>query len=331
MINKAGWYYTNTGNSFYEIVMVGNSAAIYAVDPTNVYGVTDKGGTYLKDFMFLNGFNNLRMPAQMPTGRVKRWMFHIKNPSYLSDFFGIPDWYTGSILQSIDVNYEIDTWIQNFIDNNVRFDFLIITEGEELDPTMKTKLREGLTASQGAENKGRGGYLGVGYDTNVKVVELNKIDHSSLFAAKSEYIQQIVQAHGISQYSVAASNGGKSIAGNEAIGALRADYESYIKPTQEFYASKLNQMFQMMFNVNPQLTFKPMDVVSEKEKAVIADTFIKNKVASASYFRRKLFPDMTDEEIKDAEESTVDNTKVNFQEKPDAFDDTQSYERADRR
>jgi hypothetical protein len=328
---QAIFEWVHTGNIFFEVVGIGTNVAIYKVSADYVYGVLNKYGSYIDKYQFLTGAGNLVIPAKKGELSAFRYIKHIKRPNIYTQFFGVPDWYSLATLQSIDVIYGLDEWLEKFISNNARFDFLIVTEGEELTNDEKTALRAALSANKGSSEKGKGGYLGVGFDTQVKVIELNKVDHSGILKTKVDFEQQILQAHGLSAQSVGISNGGKSIAGNEAIGALRTDYESNIKPEQLFLANQINAMFYEIFKVDPQLTFMPMDVVSEKEKAVIADVYIKSGVASKSYFRRKLFPDMTDEEIKEANEVTETDGKINFQEKPDAFDDTQSYERADRR
>jgi len=233
-------------------------------------------------------------------------------------------------MQSIDINYAIDTWIESFMSNNARFDFLLVTTGQYLSEKQENKVKSTLTGAKGVENSGKGGILSLDSDSDVKLLELNKVDHSSFLDGKGEYIQQICQAHGLSGHSLGFSKGGKSIAGNEAIGALRKDNEVTIYPMQVKLENDFNRLFYMLFGVNPDMKFKRMDVVSDKEKAVIRSTDIGSGIISPSYARRKSYPDMTQEEIDEIKLMETSNN-TNFEEKPDSFDDTQNYERADRR
>ena len=336
VISKFGIDIVELGMSYLEVVGndFNNTMSIYPVDPDFVTAIPNREGNKIVAYKYYKSGKTYRISATKEDG-LYRFLFPIMYPNNKSQIYGVPDWY--SAMDVIDSHYAIDTWLDSFIDNNARFDFLIVTMGGGLSKSDKNKLKSQLSNNKGVENKGKSGYLSLDYDTKVKVIELNKVDHSNFINLKDKYDMQIVRSHGILGQNVNVTSGsGSSIAGNEAIGALRSDAETYVHPKQQLIEDRINKLFLICRGVNPQFKLKKMDVVSDKEKATIADMFINNKTAPPSYYERTLFPDLSDEEKKEIRairenSEQEDNKTTNRMEKPDSFDDTQNYERADRR
>lgn len=330
VINKSVYDYVQYGQTYIEVVGIGGKVYFYNVEPSMFNMILNKSGNKPLFYAFqpTSGSGTMYIDANYEGSTNFRFLYSIKNYNSYSSFFGVPSWI--SALQSIDINYAIDTWIKSFMSNNARFDFLLVTTGQYLSESQETKVKNTLTGAKGVDNAGKGGILSLDNDSDVKLLELNKVDHSSFLDGKGEYIQQICQAHGLSGHSLGFSKGGKSIAGNEAIGALRKDNEVTILPMQIKLENDLNKLFMIIYGVNPELKFTRMDVVSDKEKSVIRSTDIASKIISPSYARRKNYPDMTQEEIDEIKEMEI-SENTNYDEKPDSFDDTQNYERADRR
>ena len=337
VISKMVYSFYNNGQAYLEVVGSKNDFNLYNSSPTNFKALLNKYGNKV---MFYAYDYTKREPkfikAFYDGSPYFRFLFSLRMPNDWSQFYGVPDWI--SAIQSIDTNYSIDTWIQSFVENSARFDFLLVTQGQQLNKQQEEKVKTVLTGAKGVTNAGKGGYLNVDYDTKVQVVQLNAVNHSSFFDGKGEYIQQIIQSHGLSSQSVGFSNGGNSIAGNEATGALRKDAETYITPMQIFIENNINKLFTQITGINPDFRFARMDVVSDKEKAVIRDADVKNRIAPPSYFTRTNYADLTKEELAELQSIKDDDKKqnekqerTNFEEKPDSFDDTQNYERADRR
>jgi hypothetical protein len=133
--------WVHTGNMYFEVVGIGTNVAIYKVSADYVYGLLNQYGTAIGSYQFLTGAGNLVIPAKKGDRAAFRYIKHIKRPNVLTQFYGVPDWYSTATLQSIDVIYGLDEWLENFISNNARFDFLIVTEGEELTDSEKTSLK----------------------------------------------------------------------------------------------------------------------------------------------------------------------------------------------
>ena len=330
VINRAVGDYVQYGQAYIEVVGIDGNTYFYNSKPSPFELILNKSNNRPLFYKFNSesGSSETYISANYDGGANFRFLYSIKTYNSFSPFFGVPSWI--SAMQSIDINYAIDTWIESFMSNNARFDFLLVTTGQYLSEKQENKVKSTLTGAKGVENSGKGGILSLDSDSDVKLLELNKVDHSSFLDGKGEYIQQICQAHGLSGHSLGFSKGGKSIAGNEAIGALRKDNEVTIYPMQVKLENDFNRLFYMLFGVNPDMKFKRMDVVSDKEKAVIRSTDIGSGIISPSYARRKSYPDMTQEEIDEIKLMETSNN-TNFEEKPDSFDDTQNYERADRR
>lgn len=328
IIVQAGAYFLETGNAYLEAVKVGNSKPmIYVANPKKCRAVINKSKTAIKNYLFLQEMGRaIPISATKANSDDYRFLYHIKNVNTMSQIYGVPDWY--SVTTAIDIHYGIDMWLKSFLNNNARFDFLIVTEGRPLNKESEKRLKDTLGKAKGLENKGRGGYLSVGADTKVHVIELNKVNHSSFFEGKDKYSAQIIRNHSLSPSSVGFSSGGSSIAGNEIIGALRKDYETYISPLQEYFAQKMNNLLYLIYGVNPEIKFKKMDVVSEKDQAIIDNIYLSSNVISRTYIRRVRFPDILDNEIDDAEKQTIEtseNKKPFLGEHPTNWDSTENY------
>jgi len=317
--------YYEFGLGILEVRAVDNAYALYNAPPDDIWAELNKGATDVVNYIYRGNYMNLKLPAKMQNSRYKRFAYPIKMLSNRDAVFGYPDW--TSAFDAIDINYDIDTWIQSFLENNARFDYLVVTSGDILDEDEQENLKTGLAGHKGLDNKGKAGYMGLMPDTTVDVIELNKVDHSHFFAGKGEYIQQIIQAHSLSPQTLNFSRGGQSLAGNEIVGAIRKDYRTYIKPHQNYIESKINNLFLQLLGFNPDIRFNQMDVTSAKEKALIYEIFMTNKVIPSSYVERHEFPDMTEEEKREVKDDRENNDEETSERKDrdidkQAFDET---------
>jgi len=329
VILQVGTDFIDGGNAYFEGVRIaGGKPMLYSIDPKNVRIILNKTRTAVENYAIkINNMGKMiLLPPYKKDDKQYRFVYHIKNTNTFSRIYGYPDWY--SAITAIDIHYGIDIWIKSFLDNNARFDFLIVTAGNSLTAKDEDRLKAVLGKAKGIKNKGKGGYLSVGFDTKVQVIELNKVDHSSFFKGKDKYNTQIIQAHSVSPSSVSFSLGGNSIAGNETIGALRKDYETYIKPVQVLLEQKINNLLLLMYGKQFALQFKKMDVVSEKDQAIIDNIYLSSNVVSRSYIRRVRHPELLDSEIQDAEReaiNNVENKKPFLGEHPTNYDSTENY------
>ena len=321
--------FENYGNGYLEVVGIkGQRPKIYNVSPTSLRALMNAEGNEVIAYQYYTGLTKfLRISATKDSENNFRYIFHIKNANDLSQVYGVPTWL--SCTQSIDINYAIDTFIENFMENNGRFDWLVITQGQPLSKTAKEGLKTALSSVKGVENAGKSGYISADYETEVKVVQLNPVNHDSFLKGKGEYQMQIIQSHGLSSNAVSFSQGGNSIAGNETIGSLRKDYETYIKPEQLFLETKLNQLFYNLFGINPAIKFEQMDVVTEKDRATINDIYLNQGVICPSYIRRTQYPEMTSAEVTESEELEVKQKEglSNHDEAPMNYDASDTYTR----
>ena len=334
VIVKFVYTFVHLGQAYLEVVGNKKDFNLYNSAPQNFRAMLNDFGNKVMFYAYnWQQASPKFIKAGYDGSQYFRFLHSLGMPNDRSQFYGVPDWYSG--IQSMNINYAIDTWIESFVNNSARFDFLLVTAGQPLNKEQEEKVKATLTSGKGVKNAGKGGYLSVDYDTKVEIIQLNNVNHKSFFDGKGEYIQQIIQSHGVSEHSAGFSKGGNSIAGNEAIGSLRKDSETYIMPTQIYIESSLNSLIYQITGIFPDIRFKRLDIVSDKEKAVIYDVMIQDKVIPPSYVTRVIYPDLTKEEIAELttirEKETVEEKRKDFQEQPDSFDDTQNYERADRR
>ena len=321
--------YIEFGNAYLEVVGVdGNLPKLYNVNPLYLRAIKNIDGTKIVAYQYQKGMGNfLKISSEKGDDKNYRFIYHIKNVNSLSQVYGYPDWW--ACRDAILINYTIDEFMQGFLDNNAHWDYLIVVNGSPLSKASKESLKAGISSAKGAENTGKGGLLTLDYDSNVQVIQLNKIDHTSFLNGKNNYIMQIIQSHGLSTNSVSFSESSSGISGNEATGALRKDSESVIKPIQFSLESKLNRLFYQLFNINPKIKFVEMDILSKKERATISDIYLNQGVISPSYIRRTQFQDMTAEEVAEAKKiaENTDKNLSNHDENPTGWESTEDYQR----
>jgi hypothetical protein len=145
-------------------------------------------------------------------------------------------------------------------------------------------------------------HLDLGDDGKVEIRELNRITDGSFLQMKEFYKDQIIEAHDLTAELIGRSSGQASLSGNDSIGALKTINERHIKPTQKMLSTHINRLLQMLLGFNPEFVLKPIQVLDAKTESIIRLNDVKAGIVSPRYFRRKNYPDMSNEEISATEE-----------------------------
>jgi len=290
-----------SGNGFIECIKAGNAIAWYPTNTLYTYVVPNKKNTdvemYVKvdnDYNVKKEFSALRFDENIINGR--RYMFHLKNDCISSDYYGEPEYV--SAINSISGNYIIDQWKINFFNNNARFDYAIIINGGELDKSAKDKIKAHLEENHSTyERSHKALVLGLPEGVTIDIKQLNQTTGDEFLKTKDYLKLQILSAHGIVPDILGVANGGKSIGGNDALGALKLFNETYVKPKQRIIEIAINKLFVKFFDINPEFKLNQMNITDKKTEALIRQMDITSGILSRSYAQRKHYPEQTPEDV----------------------------------
>ena len=251
------------GNSYIEIVKVGNEYQFYHRRPQNFRA--DKKGEgfwYSADWRKIETdsknyapifypkfpfFGDVKNPNDKKSNqKFKRCIAHFANYDPRSVFYGRPHYI--SAINDIDIEYRISKYNLDEFDNGFKADMIMTIFKNIKDETEFQKAKDELKSQHVGEGK-NGGFIIEAVDSlDGKPAVIQKIDRTTdgQFTIESERVQRnIIKAHGLTPSLVGIATQGQLGSNQQIISEFEIFQNTQIEP---FHTSKLrwlNKIFKM--------------------------------------------------------------------------------------
>lgn len=290
------WYnHEIYNNAYLEIIRTAHNLNIYNANSKNIFiKPKKKNGRMIPGFVdkfiqinsALNDDSVELDPYNGKSAKYKHYLYQLKGLSAKCDYYGTPTYL--SVLRNIDENAYIVTYNTNFFRNNGQPNFAIFFTGTSFSSKEREAMRKEFEDSfKGIDNQHKSLIFAVnshiGKDKPGVIVEkLSQPVDGSFKELNNTNRDLIAMIHGVPPKILGIAQGSSFGGGTADIGALKSFIETTIKPKQAILENYFNNLFSEEFGENPRLKFRSLDVISEKDKAVI-DSLYFNMLDGGGY------------------------------------------------
>ena len=288
ILNKAIKDYWINGNLTIGIKKVGDNYLVKHLNSSyiraRVKKISNKSTTEIERYYEAdelgNFTSNIYYPLKRDTNIINGKWYLVRMLEYTqrNRYYGLPIYLSG--LYNIAENKIIYNYNKNFFNNNARPDYAIIVEGASLTEDQKTAIGDYLgTNLKGYKNAHKTLFLDVnGTDVKIRLEKISGMDEGAFRLLRLDNRDEIIQSHLVPPKLIGVSSSGGLAGGNEAIGALKMLSETLV-PTQIKLNNFINSIFKKIFNIDLKFKLLSMDLINEKDQAVVYG--ILSKIADA--------------------------------------------------
>jgi len=278
ILNKTIKDYWINGNSTIGIKKVGDNYLVKHLNSSyiraKVKKINNKSTTKVEKYYEADELGNFTSNTYYPLNRDtdivngKWYLVRMLEYTQRNRYYGLPIYLSG--LYNIAENKIIYNYNKNFFDNNARPDYAIIVEGASLSDDQKTAIGDYLgTNLKGYENAHKTLFLDVnGTDVKIRLEKISGMDEGAFRLLRLDNRDEIIQSHLVPPKLIGVSSSGGLAGGNEAIGALKMLSETLV-PTQIKLNNFINSVFKKIFNVELNFKLLSMNLINEKDQAVV--------------------------------------------------------------
>jgi len=285
------------GNAYIEVVRLGGAVVgFYHLPARDVFVRKDRQGFWQKGGAGV-GFCNFKALPFVAQGRDAaatsgRELIHLKKYSVQSSYYGMPEW-LGSLV-ALATHQQVGEFNLRFFANSGMPDLALIIEGgsmneEDMD-TLQSYLAENI---KGVVNAHKTVIIPVKErDVHVRIEKLSDIKEGSFKLLKDLTRDEIVSAHGVPPRLVSILSAGGLGGSGEGIAQLSTFMNIDVVPGQSRLEYTLNNSFQAMFGVDPQIKFWEMEIMSYPEKINSYSLAVQTGILTVNEVRKELgYPD----------------------------------------
>jgi len=222
---------------------------------------------------------------------AKRYIHRIGYNKNKSSYYPEPEYIP--IIQKIIESYLIDNVNQDFFSNHARPDVVFVFTGGNISTGNEDKIKEyyqeNLREFKGINNQRKTMVLtGSGKDAKIEIVDLSKHEDGQ-FSDRQQYLEYcIARSHRIQPKlaSLLVKGSGGFQGGTGVIGELFAQNQLLLRPEQSDLEDDLNLVLESLFDFNPELKFRTVDMNNQKDLVVFLGILIKNKVIGLKEARK---------------------------------------------
>jgi len=239
------------------------------------------GGIGVRKYVQLSKEKNSKQEFFPYDGNPKigrNYMYWIGYKTLSSSYYPEPEY-----LPAKDKIYEdifVDKNNIDFFKNRAIGDYAILISGTKLTTkgkeTVKEKYKENMKQFRGFGNQHKTMIIeSPGEHAKIQIVDLAKIEDGQYSKRQQALEGSIARAWGITPSLISLTKGGSGFGGGGvAIGDLFLQNQIMIRPEQEEFEEDMNLILESLFGFNPEIKFRTIDNVNQKDMAVILNQII---------------------------------------------------------
>jgi hypothetical protein len=231
-------------------------------------------GKVLSYWQVINGEYSPYMPYVGKDGLVGHRIYesHIQSP--LSDYYGEPQYVTA--LKFMVENDGISEFNRSFFKNGAKPSFALIGTGHTITDGEKASIDAQMAANTGTTNTGKILTLMFGSEkAKIMLQQMSQSFDGSFLEQKKLNDESIMIAHQASSRLLGKSGSGSIGGGSEDYSSIKKYLETVVEEKQSMLEEYINAFLEEEFGVNPQFKLNSIDVMSEKDRAIISGVLFK--------------------------------------------------------
>lgn len=302
------------GLSHIEIVKMNNIVSMYHVPAEFIYAkpvvvggiVTNRIECWyqINPGSFTKSYRPTRFEVLPANGVLQNGVhylatFSMDSPGSKSTFYSDPN-YLGEH-EAIEENMLIRRFGKNFFKNSAMPKLLITFSGGLVGKKEKDEITSTwATNMKGVDNGHKIAILSLADpQATVHVEKLTAVFDGDFMQQSEKNRDTIARVHGVFPKLLGISASGSLGSGSESTGSEKLFVELLVLPRQVELQDWVNSLFYVVFGVNPGIEFFTPDLTTEKDDAVIHNTYFNMGAMSINEIRQKLGQSKIDDELAD--------------------------------